>query len=464
MIKGLIICLLTTITFSKRYIVTVKDNANVWMENSVVPNNEMKELNVKNTKMIFIDTEIKPEEWNDDNVLFYEEDKIIPPTQVGEVSKDGLSQSPHLACSQTWGLDRINEVDLPLDGVYLGDGVSELRGDDVDVYVLDTGINILHNVFPTPPTWLAHFGSDGVNDDCHGHGTHVGGTVGGTLTGVASSANLFSVKISSWCADGQYPGSAYCSDMIEAIEYVQDLMENNGRKTVISLSYGICSSVTTAINEFTSAGGLFALASGNDGEDQCTELEYSSLDKSGMFLVGATESDDDVSYFSNHGSCVDIYAPGSAILSADYLDINNCVSWYGTSMATPHVSGAMAVLWARNPSMTNTQIRTLLMNDALTNKLDFGSLYGNNKLLYLDNDVSPSPTPSPTPDDYSKEDGEDEVWYEIILNKYFWFIIIAIVGCFATFFGICITVVCQSCCCNQERFIVRDLQPGESIV
>ena len=456
MLKGLIVCLLSTVAFSKRYIVTLKDDANKWMDNSIVNNNQMKKLNVKKTKMIFMDTEMEPEQWNDENVLSYEEDKIMSPTQVGQ---DGHGQSPYSTCSQTWGNDRINEEDLPLDGVYLGDGTTELRGNDIDVYVLDTGINVAHNSFPTPPTWLANFGA-GVDDDCEGHGTHVAGTIGGTLIGVSPNANLFAVKISSWCADEEHPGSAYCSDMIEAIEHVQDLMENNGRKTVISLSYGICSSVTTAINEFTSAGGLFALASGNDGEDQCSELEYSSLDKSGSFLVGASESDDDVSYFSNHGSCVDIYAPGSAILSADYLDINNCVSLYGTSMATPHVSGAMAVLWARNPSMTNTQIRTLLINDALTNKLDFGSLYGNNKLLYLENNPD-SLTPTPTPIDSSDEAIEDD--FKSFLDKWFIYIFGAISVIVICIIGVCITLLCRMLCCPRTVVIRQEPQPGDIV-
>ncbi len=448
MLKALIVCLLPLVTISKRYIVTVNKDVTEWMDKSVVNNNQMKKLNTKKTKMIFIDTEIEPEQWNDENVLSYEEDKIMKPSQVG---KDGHGQSPYSTCSQTWGNDRINEENLPLDGVYLGDGAGELRGDNVDVYILDTGINVAHNSFSTPPTWSANFGA-GVDDDCHGHGTHVGGTVAGTLTGVSPNANLFAVKISSWCVGEAYPGSAYCSDMIEAIEYVQDQMESSGRKTVINLSYGICSSVTTAINEFTSAGGLFALASGNDGEDKCSYTQYSSLDKSGSFLVGASAITDDVSYFSNHGNCVDIYAPGSAILSADYSNVNSCVSWHGTSMATPHVAGAMALLWSRNPSMSNTQLRTLLMDDALTDKLDFGSFSGNNKLLYVDN----SPSGSPIPNDSSEDKEEDDEWYEIFLDK--WWLIFPFMGVFFACIGMCTR------CHKQEIIIVREVQPGDSIV
>ncbi len=443
MLKSLIVCLLTSVSFSKRYIVILKEEVNVWMENTIVENKNMKKLNTKKTKMIFMDTEIEPEQWNDENVISYEEDKLMSIAQVGQ---DGHGQSPYSICSKTWGNDRINEENLPLDGIYLGDGTGELRGDDVDVYVLDTGINVEHTVFSTPPTWLANFGT--IDTDCQGHGTHVAGTIGGTLTGVSPNANIFSVKISGGCT-----GSAYCSDMIDAIEYVQDRMENNGRKTVISLSFTICSSATIAINEFVSAGGLFSLAAGNDGRDKCTYSQYSLLDKSGAFLVGASGSNDDVSWFSNHGACVDIYAPGSAILSADYSDINNCVSWQGTSMATPHVSGAMAVLWARNPSMTNTQIRTLLMHNALTNKLDFGSLFGNNKLLYLDNDPSdstPMPTPMPTPNDY----GKDEKWYEIVLDK--WWLIFPFIGVFFACVGMCIHYR------KREIIIVRD-QPRDIV-
>lgn len=378
MFKRIIIYMLSIyIVNSKRYIITLNEEPNIWIKKSNITENKMKILHKnkhKNKHIVFVDTETHPDNFHNDNIISIEEDKIM---------------KSHSTCSHTWGLDRMNEQDIPLDGIYLGDNIDELRGDDIDVYVLDTGININHNVFSEPPIWLVNFGNDEVDDDCDGHGTHVGGTIAGTLTGVAPNVNLFSVKISSWCSDGAYPGSAYCSDMIQAINYVHNIMENTGRKSVINLSYGICSAVTTVINDFVEAGGMFALASGNDGEDQCSNSEYSSLDKSASMLVGAATIDDEVAYFSNYGDCVDIYAPGSSVLSADYADDNKCVSWSGTSMATPHVSGAMAVLWARNPEADNTQIRSLLLDYALTDKLDFKSFNGNNKLLYL-NDNSTS--------------------------------------------------------------------------
>lgn len=350
---------------AKKYILRLKENPEKWMNDSIIKNKNMRKLNVKKNNLIFIDTELNPINFLDDNVLSIEEDKVMPPLYK---------------CQETWGLDRINQVNLPLDAVYL---TEDCRGNDVDVYILDTGIKISHSVFEKTPIWDGHFGNDNINTDCHGHGTHVGGTVSGKLTGVAPDVNLFSIKISSWCEGEEYPGSAYCSDMIEAIEYVHDKMKLTGHKSVINLSYGICPSVTFAINEFMEEGGLFALAAGNDGENQCSNLEYSNFNKNGGMIVGASKDNDEVTYFSNHGDCVDIYAPGSSILSGDYSDLDECSYKSGTSMASPHVAGAMAVLWSRNPSLTNIQIRTLLMNETLTNKLNFKSFSGNNNLLFL---------------------------------------------------------------------------------
>jgi len=148
MFKGLISTLFLSSTFATRYIVTLKEESQKWMDDSIVDNKHMKPLNTKKTNMVFVETDLTPEEFTNENVLSIEEDKIMKPL---------------FTCQQTWGLDRINEVNLPLDGVYLGDSSSELRGDDVDVYVIDTGIKVNHNVFSTPPTWLANFGA-GIND------------------------------------------------------------------------------------------------------------------------------------------------------------------------------------------------------------------------------------------------------------------------------------------------------------
>jgi len=453
-----ILSTLFSLTIAKKYIVSLKQNrdCNKWMKDSKIKNNHMKSMNVGGTNIVFIDTDLKPEDFTNNDVLSIEEDKIMKPFLFGE---NGHGQAPTYTCSKTWGLDRINEEDLPLDNIYLGDSSSELRGDDVDIYILDTGINVDHTVFGTPPTFLANFGA-GPDTDCHSHGTHVAGSAAGYLTGVSPNSTLYSIKISSWCVGEAHPGSAYCSDMIQAIDYVKGRMNSNGRKTVINLSYGICPSVTTAINEFTAAGGLFALAAGNDAENQCTNAEYSSLNKGGAMIVGASGSADDVAYFSNYGSCVDIYAPGRSILSGDYSNINSCSLKSGTSMASPHIAGAFALLWARNPGMTNIQVRSLLMGNALSNKLDFGSFTGNNKLLYIDNNVSPSPipTPTPTPDDSDDSEEDEEKWYEIILKK--WWLIFPLIG----FFFACIGTCSYNCCRPRTIVVVRELQPGEYIV
>ena len=374
-------CFLFLLQFSyaNRYIITLKENnPQKWFDNSII--NETEVLFMKKN-FIIVETDLNRDAFNDDNVLDIDDDEIV------EIYTDS-------SCLDSWNLDRINQEDLPLDDYLLFENEEEVNGDDIDIYVLDTGVNENHEIFLNPPTILPTFGNHGLSsdEDCQGHGTHVAGSVAGSITGIAKDANVFSIKISIDCT-----GYAYITDMILAIDYVEQLMIINGRKSIINLSFGISTIVKNEINEFVSSGGLFTVAAGNDGLDKCMNEKYYDIDFTSAIIVGASTSNDEVAYFSNFGSCVDIYAPGQSILSSYYDNDYQCVTMSGTSMAAPFVAGALGYLWSQNPTFTNEQVLDLLKSQMLDDKLDMGSATGNNKLLFL-NVSTPEPTPSPTPE------------------------------------------------------------------
>ena len=384
MMKLLTSFLLIQLTIANRYIIKLKENnPQKWFDNSII--NETEVLLMKKN-FVIVETNLNKNQFNDDNVLDIDDDEIV------EMFTDS-------SCLDSWNLDRVNQEDLPLDDYLLFENGEETNGDDIDIYILDTGVNADHEIFLNTPTILTTFGNNGnsSDEDCQGHGTHVAGTVAGSITGIAKDANIFSVKISIDCE-----GYAYISDMILAIDYVEQLMIANSRKSIINLSFGISTNVKNEINEFVSSGGLFSLAAGNDGLDKCMNAKYYDLDFTGAIIVGASNVVDEVAYFSNFGTCVDVYAPGQSILSLAYWNDYQCWEMSGTSMAAPFVAGALGYLWSQNPTFDNEQVLDLLKSQMLSNKLDMGSATGNNKLLFLNvptlAPTTPTPTPEPTPE------------------------------------------------------------------
>ncbi|SVA11891.1 uncharacterized protein METZ01_LOCUS64745, partial [marine metagenome] len=375
---------------ANRYIIKLKEkDTEKWFDNSII--NETEVLLMKEDYVI-VETDLNKDNFNDDNVLDIEDDEIVYSIGSSRLLHSKYYESQgHIdsSCLNSWNLDRVNQVDLPLDNYFLFEDDEELNGDDIDIYVLDTGVNENHEIFLNPPTILTNFGNNGASpeQDCHGHGTHVAGSIAGSITGIAKDANIFSVKISIDC-----DGTAYTTDMILAIDYVEQLMINNGRKSIINLSFGISTNIKSEINQFITAGGVFVLAAGNDGMDKCMNEKYWDIDTTGGIIVGASNQWDQVARFSNFGDCVDIYAPGENILSAAYYSDSECFVMSGTSMASPFVAGAVGYLWSQNPTFTNEQILDLLKSQRLSDKLDMGSATGNNELLYLD---IPIPEPEP---------------------------------------------------------------------
>ena len=374
MFKLVLACLINT-SFAHRYIIQVGD---LNEDRNFDHLNVLKTISTNGKHYVVVECE--------------EHETHLVTTMNGVLSiQDDEILEPVASCDRTekfgqWGLNRINQPDLPLDNKWVGDGISEVRGDDIDVYIVDSGINVNHPVFSTPPTWFGAYGTDKSFQDCHGHGTHVAGTVGGTNVGVANGANLFAVRINNKCGEG----GAYGSNMVTAINAVKDAMISSGRKSVINLSYTISDLIKDALNDFVAAGGNVALAAANYNISQCDTSRYGELDPR-IMIVGATTSSDEKAYFSNYGSCVNIWAPGLLINSATYYS-DYCAAWAGTSMAAPHVAGAFAVYSVRNPSYTNTQLSNLLLTEAVSDKLSGLGLDDNNVLLQ----VNPFGTSTPS--------------------------------------------------------------------
>jgi len=257
-----------------------------------------------------------------------------------------------------WGLDRLSErlLDLTDASAYIYESKA---GSGVTSYIVDTGIRISHTEFGGRATWGANF-VDTDDTDCNGHGTHVAGTVAGKTYGVAKGADVVAVKVLN-CA-----GSGTWSGVISGIEFVATKGKKPGNAN-LSLGGGKSSAINDAIAAAVDAGFPFIVAAGNDDADACN---VSPASEPSAITVGATELGDNVdarSYFSNYGTCVDIFAPGSLITSAWYTSdvATNRIS--GTSMAAPHVAGLASLIQGADGSLTPAEVAAKLISDATSN-------------------------------------------------------------------------------------------------
>ncbi|XP_071797916.1 aqualysin-1-like [Asterias amurensis] len=281
------------------------------------------------------------------------------------VEQDSLGHIQGQQNGATWGIDRVDQRDLPLDNTYQ----SKSCGNGVNVYVMDTGVNVKHSEFGTRAHMLY-----GTTDD-HGHGTHYSGTVGGATYGIARQSTIQSVKICN--QHGSCTKSAFVlgSDSVKA--------HNQSPKGVVSMSlhYGASKLIDNAVTALWDAGYVISVAAGNKDADSC---HYSPQRVVNTNTVGATDDSDARAYFSNYGTCVDIFAPGVDILSAGYATTTGTAIMSGTSMACPHVSGAAALYVSKANTETPQQIKTRMLSDSTLNKVT-DAKGSPNKLLYIGN-------------------------------------------------------------------------------
>lgn len=249
-----------------------------------------------------------------------------------------------LQSGATWGLDRIDQRALPLDGNY----DYPQSGSGVTAYIIDSGLNATHTEFSGRVVAGTSFVSDGLGTgDCNGHGTHVAGTIGGTTYGVAKAVKLRPVRV------GDCNGASSVDTMIQALNWIRT-NHSSGRAVVnISMGGGFNQQLNDAVAAVVNANIPVVVASGNEGANACYTSPASA--PSAITVNASTATDYDAS-FSNYGSCTDIYAPGENITSA-WIGTNSATRTIsGTSMASPHVAGVVAQLLQASASATAATI------------------------------------------------------------------------------------------------------------
>ena len=274
-----------------------------------------------------------------------------------------------------WHVDRIDQNHLPLDYIYspIGDGQG------VDVYILDTGINYDHEEFECR---ARYGGYDPVDEyeiennfnhirqygrDCHGHGTHVASLCGGKTCGSAKKVNCYSIQML------RCYGYAPWSVIIDGLDYISGVVPVRGQPAIISMSLGgfYQEMVNEMVERLTSDGITVVAAAGNSRYDSCY---ISPAGSNSTITVAGSNSTDKLYIFTNHGSCVDIFAPASEIWGAD-MSCNMCYNYQsGTSMAAPLVSGVAAIHLSQKPWLTPEDIKATLINDSIRNVLIYDNI------------------------------------------------------------------------------------------
>lgn len=295
---------------------------------------------------------------NNPMVDYIEQDQTVSLNQVS---------SPQSAA--TWGLDRIDQTSLPLNSSYSFNGT----GAGTTAFIIDTGIRADHAEFAgrVLPGYSAVADGNGTND-CNGHGTHVSGTVGGSTWGVAKGVNLVPVRVLD-CA-----GSGSLSGVIAGIDWAAG---SGLRPAVANLSLGSAksSTVNAAVAGAYNKGLTLVVAAGNSSANACN---YSPASEPTAITVGATTSADARASYSNYGSCLDVFAPGSFITSAWHTSNTATNTISGTSMASPHVAGVAALALQANPQSSPAQIASFITGYATLNKVTSAGTGSPNRLVY----------------------------------------------------------------------------------
>ena len=322
---------------------------------------------------------------------------------VARVEADQVMRASATQTGATWGLDRVDQRAMPLNGTYI---YRDQAGAGVHVYILDTGLNASHSDFAGRVGAGQNFApnNDGLigglipggivpinigaldfgtglfssptdpNDttDCNGHGTHVAGTAAGTVYGVAKKATVHAVRVLGCNGSGSNAGVIAGVDWLAA-NAVKPAVAN------MSLGGGDSDALDQAVKNVIASGVAMAVAAGNDSANACSGSPNKVPE---AVTVGSTTNTDAMSSFSNFGPCVDIFGPGSNITSADYSSNTGSAVLSGTSMASPHVAGALALLLAQSPGSSPAALANALLADATPGVLTGLGTGSPNALLY----------------------------------------------------------------------------------
>jgi len=293
---------------------------------------------------------------------------------VAYIEQNQPVQASVTQLNATWGLDRIDQASLPLSTTFTYGNT----GAGVRAYIVDTGILLTHSdVVGRASTGYDAVTAGGSAIDCNGHGTHVAGTVGGTVYGVAKAASLIAVRVLD-CA-----GSGSTAGVIAGVDWVAN---NHVKPAVANMSLGGGASTTldNAVKGAIAKGVTFAVAAGNGNflGIQANACNYSPARVPEAITVGATDKTDKKASFSNYGTCVDIFAPGVGITSAWYTSATATNTISGTSMASPHVAGVAALYLQSNPGATPAGVASALIAGATTGKVTSAGTGSPNRLLF----------------------------------------------------------------------------------
>ncbi|GAA3464174.1 S8 family serine peptidase [Saccharothrix longispora] len=293
--------------------------------------------------------------------------------QNGEVRATDTQPNP-----PSWGLDRIDQRDLPLDSSYTHPN----NGSGVTAYIIDTGIRTTHSDFGGRATWGTNT-VDTNNTDCNGHGTHVAGTVGGAAHGVAKGVTLVAVKVLNCAGSGSFAGVAAGIDWVTG--------HHTSGPAVANMSLGGQGSDVTgenAVRNSIADGVTYAIASGNSNADACN---FTPARVAEAITVNASTNGDARASFSNYGTCSDIFAPGQNITSTWNTNDTATNTISGTSMAAPHVAGGAALLLGATPSLTPAQVASAMVANSTPNKITSPGAGSPNRLLFVNTGGGPGP-------------------------------------------------------------------------